>query len=471
MDSMSHNNVPSSTPRDGSPLLKGKRADLIELIADTLHSVKAYDLPAECERLGLVPGTDSEAYSSKRQYVRSRLQRLSNDQLLQLARQVEQDHVSFSLSEFLRLLDESSEGQTVTELTRRAIFKLLNGVDLFGELPLVEQLTKIWPLSEMPGEGFEANLKESTIRHCVNNNDWTNAELLEKVGALTCSRQLFFKLLEAVVSPNARRGKEQTQLVEKLNALLKADGFQLRPSGSISGHSLFAVNRISGGVSGVPKNLIFASTGPKPEIVIQDAINNDIRIVRNEEYCLVYDRPIQVNGLTKGEMLSWWKERQGTQDESEARRSLYQRLMASLASDGERNVFRVYYQAFKDLGDKLPALIPQVYLHYDPYTLAQLGGVGRLSRQRMDFLLLFSDTSRVVVEVDGSQHFAEDGKPSLARYADMVADDRDLRLAGYEVYRFGANELTGHGPDERIEAFFRRLLRKHSVLPGAGSAE
>ena len=123
--------------------------------------------------------------------------------------------------------------------------------------------------------------------------------------------------------------------------------------------------------------------------------------------------------------------------------------MASLASDGERNVFSVYYRAFKDLGDKLPALTPQVYLHYDPYTLAQRGGVGRLSRQRMDFLLLFSDTGRVVVEVDGSQHFAEDGKLSLARYAEMVAADRDLRLAGYEVYRFGANELTGHGSSDR----------------------
>ena len=250
---MSHDSL-SSTPRDGSPQLKGKRPDLIELIAATLHSVKAYDLPAECERLGLAAGTGSEAHSSKRGYVRSRLQGLSNDQLLLLARQVEQDHVSFSLSEFLRLLDESGDGLTVTELTRRSILKLLNDVYLFGELPLVEQISKIWPLPEMRGADFEANLEESVIRHCVNNDDWTNAELLEAVGALSCSRHLFFKLLEAVVSPNARRGKEQTQLVEKLNTLLKADGFQLRPSGSISGHSAFAVNRITGGVSGAPKN-------------------------------------------------------------------------------------------------------------------------------------------------------------------------------------------------------------------------
>lgn len=45
---MSHDS-PSSTRRDGSHLFKGKRPDLIELIASTLYSVKAYDLPAECE--------------------------------------------------------------------------------------------------------------------------------------------------------------------------------------------------------------------------------------------------------------------------------------------------------------------------------------------------------------------------------------------------------------------------------------
>ena len=89
------------------------------------------------------------------------------------------------------------------------------------------------------------------------------------------------------------------------------------------------------------------------------------------------------------------------------------------------------------------------------------------------FMALYcaAKTAAFVAAIDGTQHFAEDGKPSLARYADMVAADRDLRLAGYEVYRFGANELTGHGSAERIEAFFRRLLRKHAVLPGAGSVE
>lgn len=458
-----------STPQAGSFLPEGKRSDLIDLVVGVLYSVKAHDLPTECERLGLPGGTENEAFLSKRGYVRRRMQDLRNDHLLQLARQVEQKYVEqkydcFSLTEFLRLLDELDNGQAITELTRRSIFKAINRIELFGELPLVDQLSKLWPLCKMFSRDFGGNLEDSVRKHCVDNEDWSNADLLEAVGALNCSRTLFFSLLESIVSPYARRGEEQARLVDTLNTYLKEDGYHLRPSGSISGHTDFSVDRIGGGVTGVPKNLIFASSGPKPEIVLQDAINNDIRIVRNGEFCLVYDRPIHNTGLSKGQILSWWKDREGIDDDVEARRKLYERLSKSLKYDGERNLFNVYYRTVRNLGDQLPAMIPQVYLHYDPYTLRDLGGVGRLPRQRMDFLLLFSDTVRVVVEVDGPQHFTgDDGKPSLAKYAEMVAADRDLRLAGYEVYRFGVNELTGNGYAERIKKFFQQLLQKHGI--------
>ncbi|MBI5738840.1 MAG: hypothetical protein HY997_23510 [Mycolicibacterium neoaurum] len=43
------------------------------------------------------------------------------------------------------------------------------------------------------------------------------------------------------------------------------------------------------GVAGTPKNLIFAAAGPKPDLVLVDAVNNDIQIVRNAEHCLIYD--------------------------------------------------------------------------------------------------------------------------------------------------------------------------------------
>jgi hypothetical protein len=47
-----------------------------------------------------------------------------------------------------------------------------------------------------------------------------------------------------------------------------------------------------GGVEGPTKNLIFAAKIPKPDIVLRDAVSNDIEIVANAEHCLVYEQPI-----------------------------------------------------------------------------------------------------------------------------------------------------------------------------------
>jgi very-short-patch-repair endonuclease len=81
----------------------------------------------------------------------------------------------------------------------------------------------------------------------------------------------------------------------------------------------------------------------------------------------------------------------------------------------------------------------------------------------MDFLLLFSEAIRVVIEVDGVQHYSDNGRPSPALYAEMVAADRQLRLAGYEVFRFGGAELQGDAGKAIVVEFFRALLKQHGV--------
>ena len=69
----------------------------------------------------------------------------------------------------------------------------------------------------------------------------------------------------------------------------------------------------------------------------------------------------------------------------------------------------------------------------------------------MDFLLLLPNSVRVVIECDGQQHYADNtGKASPRRYAAMMAADRDLRLKGYEVYRFGGAELTDTSQRGRV---------------------
>lgn len=217
-----------------------------------------------------------------------------------------------------------------------------------------------------------------------------------------------------------------------------------------------------GGVTGTPKNLIFAANGPKPEIVFTDAIDNNIAISRHSEHCLVYDRPITGAGLTYGDLVTWWRSvhPEAGDDDVAAGRNLHARLVASLASHPERLLFQTYAARYA-AGFDIPALVPQVYLHYDPYTARQRGPAGSpLPRQRMDFLILFSDRRRVVIEVDGAQHYSENGQVSPRLYSEMVAADRDLRLIGYEVYRFGGSELGQPDATELLNRFFDRLAAR-----------
>lgn len=223
-----------------------------------------------------------------------------------------------------------------------------------------------------------------------------------------------------------------------------------------------------GGVGTPAKNLIFAANGPKPELVLRDALNNDIEIVRNGEYCLVYDKPILADGLTYSNLIQWWRQRQGIADDVPPREvglDLHDRLRASLGDNlVELRVFDAYAARYKDYGFDIPALIPQVYLHFDPATHLSRRTSGQsgspLARQRMDFLILFSSRHRVVLEVDGKQHYANGDTASPVLYSDMVAEDRRLRLAGYEVYRFGGAELMKDDADAMVANFFDQLAER-----------
>lgn len=225
-----------------------------------------------------------------------------------------------------------------------------------------------------------------------------------------------------------------------------------------------------GGVGGTLKNIIFAALGAKPQIVLRDALNNDVEIVEGAGRCLIYDDALGEDGLTWRTLVHWWARRTATTitdaNERDVALALFDRLAASAANEAERLMLRTYGALYGSHGFDLPALLPQVYLHYDPYTAAQTGGRSRLFRQRMDFLLLLPRRARAVVELDGKQHYSDErGMARPARYAAMVAEDRELRLAGYEVYRFGGHELVDvSGATTMLTAFYVDLLTRHGVL-------
>jgi hypothetical protein len=171
-------------------------------------------------------------------------------------------------------------------------------------------------------------------------------------------------------------------------------------------------------------------------------------------------------GLTWGDLVAWWRERHYAADDRAVAVALCRRLAEALGSPPEQLLFETYCKRYgSDSGEAVAALVPQVYLHYDPYTKRELTRFAgkELPRQRMDFLLLPTDRSRIVIEVDGRQHYADNaGTASPQRYAAMAREDRAVRLAGYEVYRFGAAELTGASAARALDEFFDRLLVRHA---------
>lgn len=102
-------------------------------IADALWAaVSAPKLPAACVRLGLAPGTATEANSSKRKYVRERVDAFKAPELIDLAQRVLEEYDAPRLQDVLSELTTPT-AHKVTDLTRRQILRLLDPYDpLFG---------------------------------------------------------------------------------------------------------------------------------------------------------------------------------------------------------------------------------------------------------------------------------------------------------------------------------------------------
>ena len=455
--------------------------ELCEHIASALGAAQVHELPALSEGLGLAPGTEQEALLSKRLYVKNRIQDLREPALMSLAEAVLEKFSNPSLAALVSEMTAHAMHR-VSEITRRNALKALNGVeqlfgqtDLFARLGFIEMQQRRDPTA---GHSLDlVTLAGQIRRHQQRNDGWSHEWILIECGALACSQARFFQLLEMLLNPIVRQGEEQSRLASTLGRILGSDGFRLVVTGEQSRHPIYRVARIPAGVSGTRKNLIFAATSAKPDLYFVDAINNDIGI-RNDSDALIYDEFLSESGMLWRTLVQWWQTRQGLDNRGDAQRSLYCRLRQAVRATHsvvQHAVFDTYYREFPPrMGDSLPALIPEVYLHYDPRTLRERGADSVLRRQRMDFVLLLNHRVRVVIEIDGSQHYSEAGRPAPTKYAEMVEKDRQLRLDGYELYRFGAAELPDAtafggkitvGPHSRavVVEFFNQLWRKHEL--------
>lgn len=291
---------------------------------------------------------------------------------------------------------------------------------------------------------------------------WKYAE--EKLNAINNSDAIVKCIQQAISPRNFLASNEDTeQIVQDMNQYLQYDGLEIYRAGLE-----YKLRRVKGSIFGENvKNIIFASNGPKPDIVLQDALSNQIRIVRNEEYCLVYDRQVSEDGLFWSDLVSWWSKRVNKAEDVQLERELYARLVAAIpnTSPPAKLLFETYYKVRKKFPEDFPALLPEVYLHFDPKTLRERGGLEVLKNQRMDFLLLLPNSVRVVIEVDGKQHYATGDSADPKLYSNLMYGNRELQLLGYEVYRFGAYELQESEDAKLVEDFFSKLFKRYMPNP------
>lgn len=299
---------------------------------------------------------------------------------------------------------------------------------------------------------------------------------------------MFF--LEQYVNPNIHHWRwneeedrrehiHNAELVEVINRYIDHDGYKLVVKDTIGDKDFYECISTRVGVQGQVKNIIFAAKY-KSEIAFDDALNNDIRITKNENQCLVYNRSIPSSGVMWNELVEWYAAENNLTDDQNPEVAFITRLCdcldISFKANGAKSgpetwMLQAYYNLKKELGIDLPALIPQVYLYYDPQTLKQRG-YKLFEHQKMDFLMILSHKDRIIIEIDGKQHYAEGTTASPKLYSEMVRAHREMSLLGYDVYRFGGYEFMGADTDEtvknkvleNIKQFFIRLFYKYGIL-------
>lgn len=325
-------------------------------------------------------------------------------------------------------------------------------------------------------------LLDAIARHCDRfSGDWGDENgMFSEVGIFDWTDEQFLYFCKEYVNPTFSRKRFdeeneewidlQSECVSAINLYLKECNYELKVCGKYGDKIEYDLVEISG-VKGKVQGIVFAAVG-KPDLLLTDVLNQDVSIPVDEEKYLFYDEVIASDGLKWSCLKNWYDN-----DHLPFETSFLDRLWESVnhcESPIERMFFSAYLELVEELGENIPALIPQVYLYYDSKVQRERT-IKIFDHQCMDFLMLFSDSRRIVIELDGIEgHYGNkhqfpgrkypDYIASPVLYAHMVEAQRNMTLSGYEVYRFGGKEFEdGDQAKEMIKQFFRDLFEKHGL--------
>jgi hypothetical protein len=314
--------------------------DLIQAASECVATAKRnYNIQKYCQDIGIDPkGIYQGGSASKSKYVEALLKQLSKNKLLEKAEQIATEFDSKEIRKILHRYT-SNYGLKIKCEIRRAIFEEIDerGFNLHGRKDVINFLKLNYNFESEEHDIFSENSElisskseEYILQHYVRNPDYTSEQVYLEILELEYdSDAKFIKIFREALNPTTR-GNDDTarQLVCLLNKHLLSTGYQFVEQEKGYYHAIIngagKTNRII--------NIIFAQKkgGTKPEIILDDALENKIKTVKNADNWLIYDKNISQT-LTIKELKGWWE------SNNNAEEKLIKRMAQSL-SEAEKKV-------------------------------------------------------------------------------------------------------------------------------------
>ena len=148
--------------------------------------------------------------------------------------------------------DWRSSGETISQLTRKKIadYFMISKTSWSGALDEADFLGRIYDMDNMPSTDSRFKTASRDIwQHRVNNYDWADDWIFEDTRfSLRQSDEKLLRFLAETLHPVVRSDNDECmKLAGELNQRLRPDGWELAETGSISGHPIYAAQRIHSG--------------------------------------------------------------------------------------------------------------------------------------------------------------------------------------------------------------------------------
>jgi hypothetical protein len=124
---------------------------------------------------------------------------------------------------------------------------VLAKIKWWGRLEETTFLERLYSLDEMPS--YDSRYKtavQDIYQHRMNNSDWPDDWVFtdDRFGMGNGEDEELLRFLTEMLHPVVRDERESEEIIERLNPLLRADGYQIAPNGAISGRPTYGWERV-----------------------------------------------------------------------------------------------------------------------------------------------------------------------------------------------------------------------------------